>query len=100
MTQATNIVFSTFNANKQGWKEAFNQCTFFNYDLNFPVTINKIYVIPPAILHPNGVDIIPSFLEISLNQGEVNRTYYNFGFDKSTTAKLVIIHSEYHGDQK
>lgn len=85
----------TLNTN-QRWTTGFNSVTFFNYDTNNAVTINQ-FVIPPAVA--SGGDIYPTFLEISLNRGEINDSYYDIKFVKdSTTNKLCVVYSLYnHG---
>lgn len=81
----------TVNTN-QRWKQAFNQVCFFNYDVNNSVTINE-FVLKPATTAG------PTFFEISLNQGEINDTYFDIKFvSGSVTNHLLIVHTLYnHG---
>lgn len=93
MDRKVNTVFTQYNVNQEGWKQPFNKVTFCNYDSKHPVVINKALVIPKA-LTIGGVDY-PTFLEISLNVGEVNSSTFTFDFAGSESANLVVIHTEY-----
>jgi hypothetical protein len=86
--------FESWGKSKEKWMHPFNQVAFLNYDINFSVTINRDFKIPPAQPLTNGV--IPGKLSIGLNVGEVNDTYFDIQFNAaSTTNSIVIIHTEY-----
>lgn len=86
----------TVNVDTTSWKLEFNQATFINYDVNAQVNVNSDIVIPPALTDPVTGFVYPTFLEISLHVGEVNDQNFNFTFNGSTTANLVIVHTEYN----
>lgn len=88
----------TVTENQQSWKLPFNQVCFMNYDLNQPVTINNDIIVPKAVQDPATMEIYPTFFRIELRRGEINDTNFIFNFNGSTTAQLVIVHTEYnHG---
>jgi hypothetical protein len=90
------VLTETVNSNQGSWKQPFNQATFMNYDINAGVQINTDIYVPKATQDPVTLEIYPTNFEISLNVNEVNDTNYNFNFFGSTTAKLVIVHTEYN----
>lgn len=90
------LTFSeTLTTNTQSWKLPFNQVLFLNYDINQVVNVNTDIIVPQAQLNSAG-GIVPSFFKLALNTGEVNDSNFNFDMKGSTTAKLVIVHTEYN----
>lgn len=89
------ITVGSFQVNQnQTWTRPFNQVIFINYDTNVGVIINSDFTLPPAQIV--GGFVYPTYFQISLNQGEINTTYYKLDFKQSATAKLVIISTEYN----
>jgi hypothetical protein len=84
----------SFNAN-QKFDSVYNMISFFNYDTANPVYIGTNFVLQPAQVI--GGVAYPTFLEISLNQGDTSAEgdYWNLDFKGSTTANLVIIYFQY-----
>lgn len=82
------------NSVTQQFKEPFNQATFFNYDVNSSISINK-WVLPPAITISGSV--YPTYLQISLNFGEINDTNFDINTFNSTTGNWQVIFTQYLG---
>lgn len=78
------------------WNEPFNQACFANYDTNSAISIQKL-VVPAATLVAATGQVVPSFLEISLNQGEINSTNFSIDTFNSTTANWQVVYTQYSG---
>ena len=76
------------------WKEPFNQATFFNFDTDHNLYIQK-WVLAPGVL--TGGNVYPTFLEISLNHMEINDTMFIVDTDNSSTANWQVIYTQYLG---
>lgn len=89
-----NTFQQTFNTNLE-LQYAFNQIEFLNYDPFNPVRINNDIILQPAIVVAGKP--YPTFQTIALNIGEVasDRVVFALDFAGSTTAKLLVIWTEY-----
>jgi hypothetical protein len=84
-----NLVFLSYNTVQQNWHHPFNKASFFNYDPNSAVIINRSFIIQPAQV-VGGINY-PTFLEISLNENEVNQSSLSLDTKGSTSADLRVI---------
>lgn len=91
--QKVSTNFYQNNASQQ-WKEPFNQATFFNYDPNNPIRINK-FILPVA--QTVSGNVYPSYMTINLNRLEINDTNFTIDTNGSTTANYHIIYTQYLG---
>jgi hypothetical protein len=97
MPNLQKVSTNFFQSNRaEQWREPFSQATFFNYDVNSAIHIQK-WVLQPAIVI--GGLAYPTFLEISLNAGEINDSMYVIDTLNSTTANWQVIYTQYLGVQ-
>ncbi len=100
MVQGLQKVSTNFFSNSvtEQWKEPFNQATFFNFDVNSPIYINK-WKLGRAITDPVTGEVYPTYLEIALNVGEINDSNFQVDTKNSATGNWQVIYTQYLGVQ-